>query len=176
MKTNLNRPQQLAEIKEEEYSLDELMERLKVLTGEERPAAILRWLDVSASSWANWRRRGTIPYKALVPALLSKGYSLDWFFAPYQRLKIPAIEGSEIKEGVKQYAQKYHESLSSEEILTAVRQVNTILEYYSVIPTEQNQKLMLDIYFMGEGETLNKMDVMEQLAESFGHLESSAES
>ncbi|RUO25257.1 hypothetical protein CWE09_00500 [Aliidiomarina minuta] len=167
-----NKTQQGAKIKLEEPSLDEYMERLGQLAGERKVAGILRWMDASPSSYANWRRRGTIPYKTIVNALLRRRLSLDWFFSPYMRLDIPSLPDAHVSEGLRQYAAEHVEQPDSELVIKAFSQCQALLKRYNVTPSEEFLRMMLDMYFsLGEGQT-ERVEVLEHLARSLAKLES----
>ena len=99
----VNKTQLSNESKTAESTLDDYIERLGRISGETKIAGILRWLGVSSSSYANWVRRGTIPYKTIVNALLERNISLNWFFAPYQRLDVPVLRDESVQEGALTY-------------------------------------------------------------------------
>ena len=61
------------------------MGRLKRRLGADSDAGLAERLDVTASTVANWRRRGSIPYAVCVQVAMEKGMSLDWLILGEER-------------------------------------------------------------------------------------------
>lgn len=168
-----NKTQHSGKSKRHEPSLDEYMERLGHLAGETKVAAILRWMGVSSSSYSNWRRRGTIPYKTLVSTLLDHHISLDWFFAPYTRLEIPVFADQHVKEGAKTYLQQQNGPRSeSDKVIRAYSDCRVILERNGTNASDQNMRLMLDLYLEVGDRAVRREQVLQTLAQSLKQAES----
>jgi hypothetical protein len=168
-----NKTHEPSKIKLEEPSLDEYMKRLGLLAEETRTAGILRWMGASASSYSNWRRRGTIPYKTIVNALLRRRLSLDWFFSPYMRLELPPVSDAEVSESLQSYAAGHASKPDSEQVVRAYSQCRALLQRYNATATDDLMRVMLDMYFNLGRSREDKMQVLEWLAESLAKLESS---
>lgn len=163
----INKTQPKSKSKRHEPSLDEYMERLGRLAGETRVAAILRWMGVSSSSYSNWRRRGTIPYKTLVNTLLNHRISLDWFFAPYTRLEIPVLTDNEVEEGAKTYLQEQNgPRTESDKVIRAYSDCKAILERNRAPVSDQSMRLMLDVYLDVGDRAVRREQILETLAQS----------
>lgn len=170
----VNKTQISNESKAAESTLDDYMERLGRVSGETKIAGILRWLGVSSSSYANWVRRGTIPYKTIVNALLERNISLNWFFAPYRRLDVPALRDESVQEGAQTYLQQQESNQrESERVLKAYSQCQAMLQSYGADTGDTNMKLMLDVYFKLGGRVATQEQVMEYLAQSLADVEQS---
>lgn len=168
-----NKTQEPSKIKLEEPSLDEYMKRLGMVAGETRIAGILRWMGASASSYSNWRRRGTIPYKTIVNALLRRRLSLDWFFSPYMRLELPQVSDTQVSESLQTYAAGHASKPDTEHVVRAYSQCRALLQRYNAKPTDDLMRVMLDMYFSLEPARDEDMRVLELLAESLAKLETS---
>lgn len=168
-----NKTQEPGKIKLEEPSLDEYMKRLGLVAGETRIAGILRWMGASASSYSNWRRRGTIPYKTIVNALLRRRLSLDWFFSPYMRLELPPVCDTEVSENLQTYAARHASKPDTEEVVRAYSQCRALLQRYNATATDDLMRVMLDMYFSLGQERPDSREVLEWLAESLAKLEPS---
>lgn len=167
-----NKTQALSKSKQAESSLAQYMERLGKISGERKIAGILRWMDVSASSYSNWQRRGTIPYKTLVNVLLERNISLDWFFAPFQKLEIPMLQDQAVEEGAKTYLQQSDsKAQQSQRLIKAYSECQAILNRFGATADEQQMRLMLDLYFSIGARVVAREHVLERLAESLGQLE-----
>ena len=163
----VNKTQLTSKSKAVEPSLEEYMVRLGRISGETKPAGIMRWLGVSSSSYSNWVRRGTIPYKTIVNALLARNISLNWFFAPYSRLEIPPLKDESVREGAKTYLQqKREEEGETDRLIKAYSQCQALLESYGAAVEPKNMKLMLDLYFNIGERVVSSEQVLEHLAQS----------
>lgn len=151
-------------------NLDEVMERLKLIANEPRIAGVLRWLGVSASSYANWRRRGTIPYRQIVEAMLARNLSLDVFFSPQVRLDIPPNLEHEVQDRAAPYPH-CRPDVSTDEMVAAVSKMTTLLERHGATPRQDYVSLLVDLYLLGEGQQIDRLAAVEQLAASLSYLE-----
>lgn len=171
-----NKTQASSKIKPNEPTLEEYMERLGRISGETKIAGILRWMGVSSSSYSNWSRRGTIPYKTLVNVLLERRISLNWFFSPYQRLLVPVIENQELREGVQTYLQRSQANeKESEKVIRAYSECQAILQSHGAEICEPHMRLMLDLYLNIGDRVVTKDQVLIHLAQALSDLESSEE-
>lgn len=167
-----NKTQASSKSKQAESSLAQYMERLGKISGERRIAGILRWMDVSASSYSNWQRRGTIPYKTLVNVLLERNISLDWFFAPFQKLEIPILHDQAVQEGAQTYLQQTDsQEQQSQRLIKAYSECQGILHRFGATASEQHMRLMLDLYFSVGIRVVAREHVLERLAESLSQVE-----
>ena len=167
-----NKTQASAKSKHGEASLDEYMERLGRISGEKKTAAILRWMGVSSSSYSNWMRRGTIPYKTLVNILLERGISLNWFFAPYKKLEVPLLRDPSVQEGAQTYLQQRQANeKESERVLKAYSECQALLHSHGAQVSEPHMRLMLDLYFKIGERVVHKEQVLDHLAQSLSELE-----
>ena len=163
----INKTQLTSKSKTPEPSLEEYLERLSRISGESKPAGIMRWLGVSPSSYSNWVRRGTIPYKTIVSALLARNISLNWFFAPYSRLEIPPLRDESVREGAKTYLQQKREDEGeTDRLIKAYSQCQALLESYGAEVEPKNMKLMLDLYFEVGERVVSSEQVLNYLAQS----------
>lgn len=170
-----NKTQAPAKSKHGEASLDEYMERLGRISGEKKNAAILRWMGVSSSSYSNWMRRGTIPYKTLVNILLERGISLNWFFAPYKRLEVPLLHDPSVQEGAQTYLQQRQSNeKESERVLKAYSECQALLVSHGAQVSELHMRLLLDMYFKIGERVVHKEQVLDHLAQSLSEMEASA--
>ncbi|RUO34524.1 hypothetical protein CWE14_00490 [Aliidiomarina soli] len=172
-----NKTQAPSKSKVVEPTLDEYMERLSRLSGESKPAAILRWMGVSASSYSNWKRRGTIPYKTLVNVLIERRISLNWFFAPYAKLEVPVIRDATLQEGTQTYLQRQQLEKGSEreQVIKAYSDCRAILQRNNAQPSENNMRLMIDLYLAVGERVVQKEMVLEQLAQSLSTIDNNAD-
>ncbi|MCC5879455.1 MAG: helix-turn-helix domain-containing protein [Idiomarina sp.] len=167
-----NKTQASAKSKDSEVSLEEYMERLGRISGERKVAGILRWMGVSSSSYSNWMRRGTIPYKTLVNILLERGISLNWFFAPYKKLEVPLLRDPSIREGAQTYLQQRQANeKESERVLKAYSECQALLLSHGAQVSERHMRLMLDIYFKIGERVVHKEQVLDHLAQSLSEME-----
>lgn len=163
----VNKTQLTSKSKVVEPSLEEYMARLGRISGETKPAGIMRWLGVSSSSYANWVRRGTIPYKPIVNALLARNISLNWFFAPYSRLEIPPLRDEAVRERAKTYLQqKREEEGETDRLIKAYSQCQALLESYGASAEPKNMKIMLDLYFNIGERVVSGEQVLDYVAQS----------
>ncbi|TRW49388.1 bacteriophage CI repressor [Aliidiomarina halalkaliphila] len=137
----------MANIKKFSLTLDEVLRRASELSGKSQDADLVRWLGVSKSSLNNWKSRGTIPFKTLVPVLINKGVSLDWFFAPDQALRRPDISEGALAEQMTRYGaaesddfvrlpgiiQELTETLQAAGAPVQQRQLNEMVALYRVL-------------------------------------------
>lgn len=167
-----NKPQAPSKSKADEPTLDVYMERMGRLVGDNTPAAILRWMGVSPASYSNWKRRGTIPYAAMVNALLRHGVSLNWFFAPYQKLEVPIIRDSSLREGTQTYLEKQQAAKGSEreQVIQAYSDCRAILERHGASLSDNNMRLMIDLYLAVGDRVVQKDMVLQQLAQSLAAI------
>lgn len=168
----INKTQPTSNSKANETSLDEYMERLGRVSGETKTAGILRWLGVSSSSYSNWVRRGTIPYKTIVNALLERNISLNWFFAPYQRLEVPALRDEAVQEGARTYLQQTQANMrESQRVIQAYSHCQALLQSHGASCNDDNMKLMLDLYFKVGTRVATQEQVIDYLAKSLAERE-----
>ncbi|MCC5855921.1 MAG: helix-turn-helix domain-containing protein [Idiomarina sp.] len=143
-------------------SLASLMERLGKISGERNVAGIMRWMGVSPSSYGNWRRRDTIPYKALVEVLLEKGISLDVFFSPQQPLAIP----SELVLGE---AQSYGKTDAAKaDAIEATQQVTAFMARHKVEKTDGLVRFLVDLWLLDGGLWFSQPETQATLAKHLG--------
>ncbi|EKE79312.1 helix-turn-helix domain-containing protein [Idiomarina xiamenensis] len=141
IKPDINRP-----LNQSRYlTLHQCIERLKLVSGETRVAGLMRWMGVNKTSYANWRRRETIPYGAIVKALLRHGISLDWFFAPEFDLHYPTPDQlSGVNEQRLHYDAQRERTLK---VIVALEAVEPVLRRNGLAFNEKNRETMLETYF-----------------------------
>lgn len=72
--------------------LDEILSRVRELTGAESDSAVAILLGGGRSSVATWRKRGTLPCNHLLEFAIRRDVSLDWLFRGIGRRRI-AVAG-----------------------------------------------------------------------------------
>ncbi|WP_194757300.1 helix-turn-helix domain-containing protein [Aliidiomarina indica] len=136
-----------------------------MLSGKTQDADLVRWLGVSKSSLNNWKSRGTIPFKTLVPVLIEKGVSLDWFFAPDQALRRPDIDQQALAEQITRYGGA--ESKDFVRLPGIIQELTEILQTAGA-PVEQRQlNEMIALHRVLEDEPKTRNKVLRVLAQVF---------
>ncbi|RUO41418.1 hypothetical protein CWE22_04420 [Pseudidiomarina aestuarii] len=140
--------------------LEECMYRLRLLSGEHKISHVMRWLGVSATTYANWKRRGNVNYSTLVEGLLRNGISLDWFFAPNQRLHYPQPgELGEVRPG-------YDNRVFVDKTLAGLALAEPILKQNGVPVTEATKRVMLDTFMLERSNVLDIKTALEQVGKA----------
>ncbi|MBA3989026.1 helix-turn-helix domain-containing protein [Aliidiomarina maris] len=167
-----NKTQAPVKSKPAEASLAEYMEKLGRISGEKKTAGILRWMGVSSSSYSNWVRRGTIPYKTLVNVLLERNISLNWFFAPYSRLQVPVITSEQTQEKAQTYRGQLQQAKeNSAGFMQAYADCESLLQRYGVAQTTANMQILLDMHLRVNEGVVNREDVLEHLAQTLLNIQ-----
>ncbi|RUO43861.1 hypothetical protein CWE15_01295 [Aliidiomarina taiwanensis] len=168
MKNKQNKPQLTSEIKSVYIDLDQAMERLALLAGTQRPTEIMRWMGLGSSTYTNWKRNNSVPYRTIVCTLLDKGISLDAFFSPKSRLKVP----DELV--LAERSTHYDEESYQDDIIRAAIESKKFLERAGLPEKELYIKFLVDIWMLSRGEILADHGVQNALVEHFNRLEASA--
>lgn len=156
MNISNTRPYQTDEInKELEIDLDMVVRRLEVIVGSDKQVDIVRWLGVNLSSMNNWKRRGTVPYKAIVEALLAKGISLDSFFAPNNTLKTP--EALLLHETLDYGVQSLEKQKQNERkrIIQASQASSAFLRVHGIEESELTLDFCIDFWLFDDGALMS---------------------
>lgn len=165
MKTKQNKPQLNNEIKSVNIDLDQAMERLALLAGSQRPTEIMRWMGLGSSTYTNWKRNNSVPYRTIVCTLLDKGISLDAFFSPKSRLTVPdALLLSE-------QSQAYDESSVQDNVIRAAIDSKKLLERAGLPDKDLYVKLLVDLWLISKGELLADHGIQNALVEHINRLE-----
>ncbi|RUO31406.1 helix-turn-helix domain-containing protein [Aliidiomarina sanyensis] len=131
----------MANSKKFSLTLADVLQRAAQASGKSQDADLGRWLGVSKSSMNNWKVRGTIPYKSVVPALVEHRVSLDWFFAPDVAFRRPTIDYDKIlAAGPSGIAEKLSDIPSIVEHLTHV------LQERGALVNERNLNYLYAVY------------------------------
>lgn len=158
--TNQNKSHAGMKSKVELPDLEECMYRLRLLSGEHKIAHVMRWLGVSSTTYANWKRRGKVNYSTLVEGLLRNGISLDWFFAPNQRLHYPQPgELGEVRPG-------YDNRVFVDKTLAGLALAEPILKLNGVPINETTQRIMLDTFMLERSHVLDIKTALEQVGKA----------
>lgn len=155
----------MANIKKFSLTLDEVLERASQLSGKSQDADLVRWLGVSKSSLNNWKSRGTIPFKTLVPVLLEKGVSLDWFFAPEQALRRPNIDNEVLAEQIARYGSAG--TASFVHLPGIIQELTEVLQTAGAPVGQRQLNEMLALYRVLEDEPETRTKVLQVLARVF---------
>ncbi len=166
MKINKNRPQVQPEIKSIDMDLSIVMERLALLAGSERPTAIMRWMGLGSSTYTNWKRNGSVPYRIIVCTLLNKGISLDAFFSPEQRLTVPD------QLILAEQARTYGHEEQQENIIRATLEAKKLLSQAKLPEKELYLKFLVDLWLVNEGLYFNERRFEDAVVKHLQTLES----
>ncbi|MEX1221797.1 MAG: hypothetical protein WEA82_06765 [Idiomarina sp.] len=123
--------------------LDACMERLKAVSGQTHNVSALRWLGLSNTTYANWKRR-QVNYGALAKGLLARGISLDWFFAPNVDLRYP---GPDELPRIQEVAESYTSTQRTQRVIRAIERIDPVLQEHQLPATESNRAILVETYF-----------------------------
>lgn len=165
MKIKQNKPQLNNEIKSVYIDLNQAMERLALLAGTDRPTEIMRWMGLGSSTYTNWKRNNNVPYRTIVCTLLDKGISLDAFFSPKSRLKVP----DELV--LAERPPTYDDESYQDEIIRAAIESKKFLERADLPEKEIYIKFLVDIWMLSRGEVFADHGMQNALVEHFNRLE-----
>ncbi|HLV48344.1 MAG TPA: hypothetical protein VKY35_04710 [Aliidiomarina sp.] len=166
MKISENKPQLNNEIKSLEIDLDLVMKRLALLANSERPTEIMRWMGVGSSTYTNWKRNGSVPYRTIVCVLLEKGISLDAFFAPEERLAVP----DELI--LAEQSRTYNEADWQGTVIRATLDAKKLLARAKLPEKEIYIKFLVDIWMVNEGKMFDERRFEDVLVNHLKTLES----
>lgn len=161
--TKMNSTHQTEKSKEEILSMDECVSRLRMYYGESSVPSIMRRLQIPPSTYGNWRKRNSVTYEHLVRGLIREGISLDWFFAPEQRLNYPSREQLHVAdvESAK-YASNCPDN--NARVLAALAEIRKVLQQYGLPETQFNQELMLTLCLAERAGQVPTRLALEQVA------------
>lgn len=142
--------------------LDECMERLKAVSGCSQTAKALRWLGLSPTTYANWKRR-KVNYGALAKGLLLRGISLDWFFAPHVDLRYP---GPDELPRLQESAEGYSSSQRTYRVIRALERIDPLLEEYGLATNEHNRAILTETYFTARHGMVPLSTALAQVAKA----------
>ncbi|RUO38747.1 hypothetical protein CWE13_03680 [Aliidiomarina shirensis] len=149
-------------------TIEQVLEYAGVASGLKRDAEIASWLGLGKSALNNWRTRGTVPYKTLIPILLEKEISLDWFFAPGRSLKVPqALLQHHLRKELGEAAAAYHgDNLQLNKVLEALQYIQAIFARHDLQTSEDNMQLFLSVYESLSAEPELRSVTLERMAET----------
>lgn len=146
-------------------SLEETVKRLQRVSGEKRMIRIMRWLGVSDTTFANWRRRNTVNHVVIMEALLKRGISLDWFYAEEQDLLYPMGPS---RDQLAEYAERYKTGMV-EETIKALKFVEPLFKKYQVPDTEENRQILVETYLARRENYITLSFGLQQVAKALAH-------
>lgn len=149
-------------------TIEQVLESAAVASGLKRDAEIANWLGLGKSALNNWRTRGTVPYKTLLPILLEKEISLDWFFAPGKCLKAPeALLQHHVRKELAEGSAAYKsENLPLTRVLETLQYLQAIFSRHGLHATEENMQLFLSVYESLSSEPELRSVTLERMAET----------
>ncbi|RUO21177.1 hypothetical protein CWE08_06205 [Aliidiomarina iranensis] len=129
-------------------TIEQVLQYARVASGLTRDVDVANWLGLGKSALNNWRTRGTIPYKTLIPILLEKGISLDWFFASGKHLRVPETLlthhlGKDLEERSIAYK---GEPIQLSKVAETLQYIQAIFARHGVEANEANMQLFLTVY------------------------------
>ncbi|WP_165924682.1 helix-turn-helix domain-containing protein [Lysobacter sp. N42] len=152
--------------------LDTVMRRLEIIVGSDKQVDIVRWLGVNLSSINNWKRRGTVPYKAIVEALLARNISLDSFFAPSNSLHAP--EALLLHETLSYHGKSVEAEKSDERtrILHASRASSAFLKRHGIEENNDTLAQCVELWLYDDGELMSEKRFQETAISLLKRMES----
>ncbi|WP_173919216.1 hypothetical protein [Pseudidiomarina piscicola] len=152
--------------------MDECIARLRLYFGDLPLAKMMRKLGIPNSTYANWRKRGTVTSDQLVVGLINAGISLDWFFSPNKQLNYPTPSQLHIAETVQSDYQR--ESEQRTQVIKAVEAVEPLFEMFKLRKTEENQALLVETYLAKRSDHVTVGFAVKQVAKALAHAQRSA--
>ncbi|MCH8502504.1 MAG: hypothetical protein LAT77_11420 [Aliidiomarina sp.] len=153
-------------------SLDDFVDKGRQASGLDDTIEILKWFGFSRSTINNCRQRGHVPLTTLVPALLGRNLSLDWFFRPQGGLGIPVYrDNGNTDENALQFAEtaRYGVGQSAhdrESLAKVVSYFHALLARHQALASEEHIDLMWAVYQAFPVASELRTQVMEALAAS----------
>lgn len=143
--------------------LETCMERLRAISGEAKNVGALRWLGLTATTYANWKRRGQINYGALTKGLLERGISVDWFFAPNADLRYP---GPDELPRVAEQAENYSSNQRTQRVLRALEVIDPVLDEHELPASEGNRAILVETLFQARRGFVPLATALTQVAKA----------
>ncbi|RUO80426.1 hypothetical protein CWI84_05020 [Idiomarina tyrosinivorans] len=143
-------------------NLQQSIFRLKLISGKKRIKDVTQWMGVKETRYANWRRRGTVPYQIIIHALLIHGISLDWFFAAGERLYYPRPDefeelGEQPRIGDRERRMR---------LLGALQVIDPVLEELGAERNEKHRDLMLEVFFSANNDWVSLSVALRAVAQA----------
>ncbi|WP_113907367.1 hypothetical protein [Aliidiomarina celeris] len=168
-----SKPQGRPEIKPQALTLDDAMARLAILVGSNKRADILRWLNVSPSSYNNWKRNDTVPVKQIAEAFFARGLSVDAFFRPKEMLKVPPE--LVLGEGSANYNKGENDNSYKQRAVAASLAAQTILKRTSLGDSQIAAELLIEMWLIDDGELLKRRDLVDVILNHLQRIERNVE-
>lgn len=161
--TKINTTHRAQKSKVEILSMDECIARLKLYYGDLPVAKIMRKIGVPNSTYANWRKRGTVTSDQLVAGLINAGISLDWFFSPDKQLNYPTPSQLHLAETTKS---DYQRASERTQVIKAVDAVEPLFGLFNLEKTEDNQALLIETYLAKRADHVTVSFAVKQVAKA----------